>query len=301
MCFLNKKLTNSLYKKLKYLEGKVNEIKFSPYAKLLKNNEHPISAKIKKIVYTKEQKEFQISACGIVYDANEDIIGVWDEEKQQLKLEIYTTDRGIKVKKIMILNKQYFMSSIGVIYYNDATVMGRFDKKNKQIIFEVESDDEDEDEDENEDEEEIKHENPIPNANVENIIWVQSNTDNTCEINENTNNAHETRVNTELRKKITKSLKKDEGWVRPRNYAQLYLPPHTLLTKTYKGRRFLVEWTGTHFKSYRQRKEITYKSLSNAYKEFLKTQGVKTRYNVWITFKTLAGQSVDRLDLYPIS
>ena len=39
MCFLNKKLTNSLYKKLKYLEGKVNEIKFSPYAKLLKNNE----------------------------------------------------------------------------------------------------------------------------------------------------------------------------------------------------------------------------------------------------------------------
>jgi len=297
MCFLNKKLTNSLYKKLKYLEGKVNEIKFSPYAKLLKNNEDPISRKIKKIVYTKEQKEFQVSACGIVYDANEGIIGVWDEEKQQIKLEIYTTDRGIRCKRIMIVNKQYLMSFIGLIFYHDGTIMGRFDKKNKEIIFEVESDDE------NEDEEKIKYESTIPNANVENIICVQSNTDNSCEIIENTNNADKTRVNTELRKKITKSLKRDEGWVRPRNYAQLYLPPHTLLTKTYKGHIFVVEWSGTHFKSYRQSKEIIYKSLSHAYEEFLKTQGVKTKYNVnvWITFTTLAGQSIDRLDLYPIS
>ena len=285
MSNLNINFIISFQKKLKYLKGKFNNILCSPYAKLLKNNEHLISAKIKKIVYTKQQQEIQISNCGIVYDTTGYIIGVWNEKTQQPSL-YDNTEGHIKVKKFRFGNYEYLLSKIGIIYNVKTHVpLGKFDKTNNTIIFE------DLNEDLNED-----------NNHTDNLKLNNNNTISKCK---SRNDTTENRVNAELRKKITKPLEDPNyKWVRPRNYAELYLPPRTILTKTYKGTMFLVEWTGTYFKSYSQGKEIRYKSLSNACDEFLKTQGVvnkKTTYDVWRHFKTLEGHSIDRLDLQPIS
>jgi hypothetical protein len=284
---------NSIQKKLKYLEGKLINIFVNAHTKLLENDNNVISPRIKKIIYTKEQKELQISVCGIVYDTAKNLVGVWNEKTQQVTLE-KNADGNVKVKKQIISNNLYFLSKLGIVYDAKSHIpLGKIDKINNTIIFENIDDFMDESCNENTDGYEDIDNQCISSAQNRDYLK----TDTTIRdqvINVST-------IKTQCNKK---TLKKSDKWIRPRNYAELYLPPRTILTKTYKGVKFLVEWTGTYFKSYSQGKEIRYKSLSNACNEFLKTQGVvnkKTTYDVWKHFKTLEGHSIDRLDLQPIS